>query len=225
MQKVALVTGGWRGIGAAIAAEFNHRNYRVYATSRTMPKEKAANEIQTLIMDVTQPESIDQAFAQIMSEVGQIDVVVNNAGIGVFKPMPDISDQEFFDVINTNLIGAFYVAKRAVSAMQKRGGRIINIGSIVDHKVMPENAAYAASKAGLAMVSDVINEDCAKQNIRSTHISLGATWTDIWQGRQGFSREDMLDLKLVAETIVQIAETPLSARIDRLSLYPSKGVL
>src|SRR6185437_8477610 len=133
-------------------------------------------------------------FVWLESLGKKLAVLVNNAGIGVFKPFTDITLNEWNSMIQTNLTGAFLCSREATKLMLANGGgRIINVGSIAEKIPLANNVAYGASKSGLKGLSNILNEEYKHDKIRVTHICLGATYTDIWADRPEFSKDNMLD--------------------------------
>lgn len=229
--KVVLVTGGGRGIGRAIADQLAAAGAVVWATSRTAPSPAAIltpapGGVQRVGLDVTDAASVQAVFAALDRVHGRIDVLVNNAGMGVFKPFEDITLSEFRQVMDTNLVGAFLCAQAAYTRMKSGlGGRIVNIGSIAGAMPLEQNGAYGVSKYGLAGLSAILNEEGKHHNIRVTLLTLGAVYTDIWKDRSGFHESDMLQVDDVASAVLEIAQRPLHVRIDAITLLPSKGRL
>jgi NAD(P)-dependent dehydrogenase (short-subunit alcohol dehydrogenase family) len=231
-NKLVLVTGGTRGLGLAIANALAAQGARVITTSRRSnvrlhpSTQLKPGEIFVANLDVTKEKTVDQLFSWIDRAFKSLDVLINNAGVGVFKPTDQISSAEWHTTIDTNLTGSFLCAQAAFRLMKKqKSGRIINIGSICDHVALPDNIAYAASKYGLRGLTEVLNEDGKGFGIRATLVSPGAVYTEIWHGRKGFKRQDMLEPSDVAEAIVDIARKPARVRIDEIRIVPPKGIL
>ena len=228
--KTILITGGNGGLGKSIANKLVQLNHRVIVTSRAFePKYEdivSDNRLIKQYLDVTDECSVKQLFTWLTTSNIKLDILINNAGIGVFKPLVEITLDEWNSVIATNLTGAFLCAKEACKNMQVNGGgRIINIGSVAEKIPLPDNAVYGASKGALKIFSAILNEEAGHEKIRATHITLGATYTDIWKTRLEFNKEDMLDPSLVADYISYIALLPLSIRIDHVEILPEKGIL
>ncbi len=224
--RVALVTGASRGLGKAISERLKHENIVVISASRKA-KKKRLNEFEySHPLDVSDTKNIERIFKWIDVEFGALDFLVNNAGVGVFKPMIEMTLDDYRSVMATNVEGSYFCAQHAVKRMLKtNGGRIVNIGSIANEIALPGNTLYGMSKWALKGLSAIANEELKSKNIRFTHVSLGATYTDIWKGRKGFSASDMLTPEIVAEQVVRILTQPLTMRIDEIKLYPSKGIL
>jgi len=230
-NQIAIVTGGERGLGKEIANRLIKNGIKVIVTSRSYEFNTSCKDFkkQMLIkqhLDVTNENSVIEFFAWIRSLKKQLIILVNNAGVGIFKPFTETTLNEWESMIQTNLTGAFLCAREVSKIMLKNGGgRIINIGSIVEKIPLTNNAAYGASKSGLKGLSNLLNEEYKRNKIRVTHVCLGASYTDIWCGREGFSKEDMLDATVVADCIAFIAFLPLSVRLDNIEIFPEKGVL
>jgi NAD(P)-dependent dehydrogenase (short-subunit alcohol dehydrogenase family) len=169
--KVALVTGGTRGIGASIAERLKADGYRVVTLGRT------GGDVQA---DVSDPEQVDAAFARVREEHGPVLVLVNNAGVtrdGLAIRMPD---SDWADVLDTNLTGAFNCTKRGLEDMLRaRWGRIVNVSSITATRVNSGQANYAASKAGLLAFTRVVAKEMGKRNITANAVTPGFIETDM----------------------------------------------
>jgi NAD(P)-dependent dehydrogenase (short-subunit alcohol dehydrogenase family) len=150
-QRVVLVTGGTRGLGAAIAAAFGAAGADVVVCGRT-PPEGDAKTPWFIKCDVRKPEQVDELVTAVLERYGRLDVVVNNAGGSNYHDAATISPTSFAKVVELNLLAPFYVAQRANAAMQAQegGGVIVNIGSVSSLRPAPGMAAYGASKAALS---------------------------------------------------------------------------
>jgi meso-butanediol dehydrogenase/(S,S)-butanediol dehydrogenase/diacetyl reductase len=177
-----LVTGGASGIGAAIARRFIDDGSRVAVLDAS---ERAIDDLGRtvpgvelpLLADVTDPASLDDAFAQIDKVLGGLDVLFNNAGISIRKPFLDVSLEDFERVLSVNLTGTFLVAQRAARRMiADTGGAIINIGSVSGMVGMPNYAGYNASKAGVLELTRTLALEMAP-TIRVNAISPGYVLT------------------------------------------------
>jgi NAD(P)-dependent dehydrogenase (short-subunit alcohol dehydrogenase family) len=186
---VAVVTGASGGLGAHMARVLARSGATVAIGARRAGKlaetaqaiEAAGGRAFAVDLDVTDPASVEAAFARIVAAVGVPTVLVNNAGIALAKPALTMSDADFTRVIETNLIGQWRVAKafaqRLVEA--KRGGSIVNIASIAGERAVGALAAYSASKAGLIMLSANLAVEWARYGIRVNAISPGYIRTDL----------------------------------------------
>ena len=175
--RVVFVTGGNRGIGLAIAKSFASDGDLVIVSYRTGTAPDGLVGVQ---MDVTSQESVNDAFAEIESRYGSVDVLIANAGItrdGLAMRMPE---SDFSDVIETNLTGAFRSAQKAISPMiKKRSGRVIFIGYVVGMMWSAGQANYAATKSGLIGMSRALAREYGSRGITFNVIAPGFVETDM----------------------------------------------
>jgi NAD(P)-dependent dehydrogenase (short-subunit alcohol dehydrogenase family) len=186
-NKVALVTGAGRNLGRAIALALAEAGADVALTARSLPEaEKAAGEIRgmgrkasAVMMDVTDLAQIERVVKNIVSEFGRIDILVNNAATRSHKPLLEISEAEWRDVIDTNLTGAFLCCKAVGPYMVRQGGgRIINISSRAGVRGRANVTAYCASKGGLNQLTQALALEWAPYNILVNAVAPGIINTD-----------------------------------------------
>lgn len=175
--SIALVTGGNRGIGLAIATALQGAGHRVVVTYRSGTPPQGFDAVQ---MDVTSSESVDQAFSKIESEIGIPEIIVANAGITKDTLVMRMSDEDFESVINANLTGAFRVTKRAVKGLLKlKRGRLIFIGSVVGGVGAAGQVNYSASKSGLLGMARSYARELGSRGITANVIAPGFVETDM----------------------------------------------
>ncbi|HEU4963696.1 MAG TPA: SDR family oxidoreductase [Bacilli bacterium] len=230
LNKVVLITGGARGLGRYMADAMAREGAAVIVTSRQASPDAALEPrfgtVQEAFLEITEEASVHALFSKIDAAFSRLDVLVNNAGIGVFKPVVDTTLDEWNEIFATNVTGLFLCSKAAFSRMKTQGGgRIINIASVSGYIPIVENGVYGASKYAVRGFSQILNEEGKHDNIRVSIVSPGAVYTDIWDGRDGFLPADMLQPEDVAETVLDIARRPLHVRIDEVKILPPKGVL
>jgi 3-oxoacyl-[acyl-carrier protein] reductase len=173
---VVLVTGGTRGIGLAIAEAFAARGDRVAVTYR---KEPAANHL-SLRCDVTSSTEVDAAFAEIEAALGPVEILVANAGVTNDRLLIQMSEDAFTSVLDTNLVGAYRVAKRATQKMiRARSGRIVLISSVVALSGSGGQTNYAASKAGLVGFARSLAREIGSRNVTVNVVAPGFVETDM----------------------------------------------
>lgn len=184
-QKIALVTGATRGIGRAIAEELSAKGAFVIGTATS---EKGAEAISAylgengkgLVLNVADVESIEQVLAQIKADVGDIDILVNNAGITRDNLLMRMKDEEWFDIIQTNLTSVYRLSKAMLrTMMKKRFGRIITIGSVVGSMGNAGQTNYCAAKAGLVGFSKSLAKEVASRGITVNVVAPGFIATDM----------------------------------------------
>ncbi|WP_436521665.1 beta-ketoacyl-ACP reductase [Actinoplanes sp. HUAS TT8] len=177
MPRTVLVTGGNRGIGLAIAQAFAKQGDRVVITHRGSGAPEGLFGVQC---DITDAESVDAAFSFVEAEIGPIEVVVANAGITDDTLLLRMSEEQFERVIDTNLTGAFRVAKRASAKMLRaKWGRLIFISSVVGLYGGPGQVNYAASKAGLVGMARSITRELGTRNITANVVAPGFIQTEM----------------------------------------------
>jgi 3-oxoacyl-[acyl-carrier protein] reductase len=175
--RTVLVTGGNRGIGYAIAREFVAQGHRVAVTARSG---QGPEGTLTVRADVTDAAAVDNAFSEVEASLGPVEVVVANAGITRDTLLMRMSEDDFDDVVSTNLGGSFRVVKRASKGMLKaRFGRIILISSVVGLYGSPGQVNYAASKAGLVGIARSITRELGARGITANVVAPGFIETDM----------------------------------------------
>ena len=176
-ERTVLVTGGNRGIGRAIAEEFISLGYRVAVTVRSGQGPAGALSVRA---DVTDSASLDVALAEVEEKLGPIEILVANAGITKDTLLMRMTDEEFEDVINTNLTGVFRVLKRATKGMIKaRFGRVILIGSVVGLLGSAGQVNYSSAKAALVGMARSITRELGARGITANVVAPGFIDTDM----------------------------------------------
>ena len=187
-MKTVLVTGGSRGIGKSISTVLG-KNYHVvvgYVTSKDTAAE-VVSEIEesdgsasSVEIDISSKESVDKAFTTLEELYGSVDILINNGGITKDNILPRMKEEEWIDVIQTNLTGSFYTSQRAIKQMMKnKWGRIVFISSVVGMSGNQGQANYAASKAGLIAMSKSLALEYGKKNITVNCVSPGFIKSDM----------------------------------------------
>jgi 3-oxoacyl-[acyl-carrier protein] reductase len=177
MSRSVLVTGGNRGIGLAIARRLAAGGDRVTVTSRSGDP---VDGLTVARCDVTDTAAVDAAFKQVEEEQGPVEVLVSNAGVTHDQLLALLKEEDFAAVLDTNLTGAYRVAKRAVRGMMRqRHGRMIFISSVVGQTGSPGQANYAAAKAGLVGLARSLAQELASRNITANVVAPGFVDTDM----------------------------------------------
>lgn len=178
-MKIILITGGSSGIGKAIGEYLHHKGFVVYGTSRN--PDKIVNSIFPLIaLDVRNVESIRAAVAKVISISGRIDVVINNAGVGIIGPTEEIPTDEIRNNFETNLFGPIEVIKAVLPQMRaQKSGLIINITSIAGYMGLPFRSVYSASKGALEILTEAIRMEVKPFGIELTNVAPGEYATNI----------------------------------------------
>ncbi|MFF0154940.1 3-oxoacyl-ACP reductase FabG [Micromonospora sp. NPDC005203] len=190
MARTVLVTGGNRGIGLAIAQAFAKQGDRVAVTHRSG---EAPDGLFGVRADVTDAASIDAAFTAVEAELGPVEVLVANAGMTADTLLLRMTEEQFTGVVDTNLTGAFRVAKRASAKMLRaRWGRMIFISSVVGLAGGAGQVNYAASKAGLVGVARSITRELGGRNITANVVAPGFVDTDMTAGLTDDRKAELL---------------------------------
>jgi NAD(P)-dependent dehydrogenase (short-subunit alcohol dehydrogenase family) len=183
-QRVVLVTGASSGIGLACATHLAGRGFRVYGTSRRAAAGSPGN-VTMLTADVTDDRSVEQAIATVLDREGRLDIVVNNAGMGIAGPVESTSIDQAKGQFEVNFFGAFRVCRAVLPAMRRqRSGYIINIGSIGGLLAIPYQSMYSASKFALEGLSEALRMEVRPFGIRVVIIEPGDHKTALTENRQ-----------------------------------------
>lgn len=183
MFKVILITGASSGIGKAIATFLSEKGYTVYGTSRN-PKNIENLSFELIALDVLKVETIQTAVDFIIKKEGRLDVLVNNAGMGITGPIEDTPTDEMRAVFNTNLFGAIDVMKAVLPQMRKqKAGLIINVTSIAGYMGLPFRGLYSATKGALEIVTEATRMEVKNFGIEITNVAPGDFATNIAAGR------------------------------------------
>ena len=185
--RTVLVTGGNRGIGKAVAQRLHADGHRVAVTHRGSG---APDGLFGVHCDVTDPDSVDEAFTAVEAEFGPVEVVVSNAGITDYTLLMRMKDEQFTRVVEANLAGAFRVAKRASRGMLRaKAGRLIFIGSVVGQSGTAGQVNYASSKAGLIGMARSLTRELGSRNITANVVAPGFIDTDMTAGLDDKTQE------------------------------------
>jgi 3-oxoacyl-[acyl-carrier protein] reductase len=225
----AVVTGGTRGIGRAIAEALLSHGASVAICGRNV--DNVANAIKTLgaspkskvigkVADVSNSGEVEDFFRWVDQEMGGLDILVNNAGIGIFRSAADLSVEEWRRTLETNLSGAFYCCREALRRFKSReAGYIINVSSLAGKNPFAGGSAYNASKYGLNGFSEAMMLDHRQEGVRVSYIMPGSVDT-------GFGSGHGADWKIapadIAEVVLMLLRMPARTLVSRVEVRPSK---
>jgi 3-oxoacyl-[acyl-carrier protein] reductase len=232
-DKVALVTGGTRGIGFSIAEALLAEGAKVFVCGRDATILKSALEnlkrqgraqVDGMAADVRRYEDCRKLVRAAAERFGGLDILVNNAGIGVFKPVDQLTPEEWDATIQTNLSGVFYCCREVIPLMRQRGGGyIFNISSLAGINPFAGGSAYNASKFGLNGFSEALMQDIRYDGIRVSYIMPGSVATD-FGGAPGSRRPESWKLsgEDIAKAVIDLYKFPQSALASRIEIRPSQ---
>jgi len=225
--KVAVVTGGNRGIGRGIVEALAGEGAQVFLTARSAAAaEQAAREIGHdavgVSCDVRSYELVQRLFGEVERRAKGLDILVNNAGIGIFGPVEAMDPEDWRAVIETNLNGPFYCCHEAIPLMKRRkGGYIFNISSLAGKNPMVNAAAYNASKFGLNGFSEALMMDVRYESIRVSYLMPGSVATDFCRGSAAKS-DWALTPEDVGAVVLDLLRSPSHALYSRVEMRPSQ---
>jgi 3-oxoacyl-[acyl-carrier protein] reductase len=229
--QIAVITGGGRGIGAAIGQKLANLGAVAVLCGRTRTPLFATvaaitaegGEAEAAECDVTDPNSVEALAAHINSKFGRTDILVNNAGIGGFGgPLHQMTLEAWDQVLNTNLRGVFYCIRAFAAMMIKaQTGHIVNISSLAGKNALPNGAAYAASKWGLNGLSYSVAEELRIHNIRVSVVCPGSVNTEL-SPHQGKDQSKMLQPADVAHAVAMLVTQAPQSFISEVLLRPTQ---
>jgi 3-oxoacyl-[acyl-carrier protein] reductase len=230
--KVAFVTGGSRGIGLEIARALASEGAHVAVTGKSdahlsaaRPAIEAAGPaaVETLKADVRRYVDVERAIAAVVARFGGLDIVINNAGVGIFADVADMSPEQWSEVIDTNLTGVFHVCHAAIPHLRRRGGgAIINISSLAGKNAFTTAAAYCASKSGLNAFSEALMQEVRYDNIRVSYIMPGSVATEFSGGDGSKGADWKIAPEDVAAVVLDLLQQHPRSLVSRVELRPSK---
>jgi NAD(P)-dependent dehydrogenase (short-subunit alcohol dehydrogenase family) len=232
-DKVAVVTGGTRGIGYSIAEALLAEGTKVFVCGRDQSFLKTALEklrgagpdrVDGRVADVRRYEDCRKLVHAAAERFGGLDILVNNAGVGFFKPVDQLSVEEWDTTIQTNLSGVFYCCREAIPLLRKRGGGyIFNISSLAGVNPMPTGCAYNASKFGLNGFSEAMMQDVRYDGIRVSYLMPGSVDTDFAAAPGSKSGGTWkLTGQDIAKAVIDLYKFPRTALASRIEMRPSQ---
>ncbi|HET6980174.1 MAG TPA: SDR family oxidoreductase [Pyrinomonadaceae bacterium] len=227
-NKIAIVTGGTKGIGRAITESLVNAGARVAITARHEDEiAEAVSQLNQLgpgtangfVCDVRDYNQVKSLFA----EVGPVDILINNAGVGIFSSVESMSVEDFHTVLETNVFGVFYCCHEAIPLLKQRGGGyIINISSLAGANAHPQMAAYNASKFGLNGFSEALMQEVRHDNIKVSYIMPGSVNTEFGGDEMSDQKSWQLQPDDVAEVVMDLLSQERRALASRVELRPSR---
>lgn len=230
--KCAIVTGGTKGIGRAIAEALVREGVNVCVSSRHENEIEAAvrdlrglggGDVVGAVCDVRDHDEVKALVAHTVAEFGRLDLLVNNAGIGIFGKVEDTSPEDFRAVLETNLFGVFYCCHEAIPEMKKHGGGyIINVSSLAGTNAHPKMAAYNASKFGLNGFSEALMQEVRHDGIKVSYIMPGSVNTEFGGDEPGAEKAWQLQPADIARVVLDLLHHDDRSLPSRVEIRPSR---
>ena len=228
--RVALVTGGTKGIGLAAVKELLGAGFQVAFSARSGPDvERVAadltdqGEVLGIAADVRDPEACESLVRQTVDRFGGLDVLVNNAGVGIFVPIQEMSIEDWHTQIDTNLNGVFYLSRASVPHLRNSTDAwIINIGSLAGRNAFGGGVAYNASKFGLRGMSEAMMLDLRYEGIRVSLIMPGSVATDFGSRPADAKEGWALTSEDVGRAVLDLLRYPGNAHVSKVEMRPSQ---
>ncbi len=231
-RKIAIVTGGTKGIGRGIAEALVREGVSVCLSARHQNEINDAvlqlNELQGgrasgFVCDVRDYEQVKALIDHTVKELGGLDLLINNAGIGKFQTVEETSPEDFRAVLETNVCGVFYCCHEAIPQMKKRGGGyIINISSLAGVNAHPRMAAYNASKFGLNGFSEALMQEVRHDNIKVSYIMPGSVNTEFGGDSPSDEKSWQLQPQDIARVVIDLLHHDERSLPSRVEIRPSK---
>ena len=242
-SKVAIMTGAGSGIGKAMALAFLNNGYSVAFVGHLRDElenaikeapDKASRAI-AVPTDISDPSAVKNLFSKTRDTFGRIDVVFNDAGLGVSGAIEDLTFEQWKSVVDLNLTGTFLCIQEAFRVMKSqnpRGGRIINNGSIASHAPRPNTIAYVATKHGITGLTKSASLEGRKYDIACSQINIGNAMTETasslrlssgtTQADGSIKAEPMMNVNDVANAVLYMASLPLDANVQFMTIMATK---
>ena len=233
MDRACLVTGGTRGIGFAVAEALLAQGDRVAITGTSsdgieraqerLSAGRAAGQVAALVCDVRDAAAVERAVREVVTRFGGLDVLINNAGVGVGGTIADMTLEEWNRIIDTNLSGVFHCSRAAIPHLRARGGGwIVNVSSLASKNPFVGAGAYCASKTALNALSEVMMQELRYDNIRVSYVLPGSVATAFSGRAAATGSEWKLHAEDVARAIAELLDFPGRSLPSRIEIRPSR---
>jgi 3-oxoacyl-[acyl-carrier protein] reductase len=231
-NKTAIVTGGTRGIGRGIAEALLGEGLQVCISARHQDEiGQALKQLNSLghgraighVCDVRDYDQVKALIAYTVKELGGLDILINNAGIGIFESVEQTSPEDFRAILETNLFGVFYCCREAIPEMKQRGGGyIINISSLAGANPHPRMAAYNASKFGLNGFSEALMQEVRHDHIKVSYIMPGSVNTEFGGDSPSDEKSWQLTPQDIARVVIDLLHHDDRSLPSRVEIRPSR---
>ncbi len=229
-KKITLISGASRGIGHAVALHLAREGHFCMLLARNAEEigeleeeiDASGGKSLSFALDISKAEQVNDAVSKIIHDFGHIDVVVNNAGLGVFKPAEQIADADWDQVMDVNVKGSFLLTKAALPHLKARGqGHIVAIASDVSKRTFPNGSLYCASKYAQDAFFSALRKEVRAQGIKVSVIYPGLVDTYFHSGAPGQPhRADYLRPDDIAAAVSYVLHAPAHVVVDELMIHP-----
>jgi len=227
--RIAVVTGTSRGIGRVIADQMEEAGATVVGLARTLVDSHRDRRLE-LSCDVTDESAVQRAVDRILADVGVPNILVNNAGVFLLRPLTETTLAEFSEQLGGNIVGPFLVVRTLLPHLERSSStHIVTVGSVADHHPYAGNAAYAASKFGVRGLHGVLVAELRGTGMRTTLVSPGPTDTRIWDAAESGhvrdlpARASMLHPSDVADAVLYAVSQPPRVNVEWIRVMPTTG--
>lgn len=230
--KVAVVTGGTRGIGRGIAEALARQGVHVSVSARSRNEidetieallQLGKTKAMGVVCDVRDHSQVKAFFERTIAELGRLDILINNAGIGKFISVEEMAPEDFRAILETNLFGVFYCCHEAIPLMKRNGGGyIINISSLAGTNAHPRMAAYNASKFGLNGFSEALMQEVRHDGIKVSYVMPGSVNTEFGGDTPSDEKNWQLRPEDIAEAVLNLLRYEDRSLVSRVEMRPSK---
>ena len=231
IKPIAIITGASTGIGRALAMELSN-NYFIYLVSRNINNlnktkeiiKNKKNDCEIITADLTNKQSVEKIYNKI-SNIDNIELLINNAGIAIFKDISNTSINDWDKTINVNLRGSFLMTKLIIDNFKsKKSGKIVFINSSAGLKPFKNSSAYVASKYGLRGFASSLREELREFNVKVISVFPGAVDTPLWDNKNAEDiREDMMNVNDLCQTITHSINAPNNCVVEEILIKSTLG--
>ncbi|MGO3689826.1 MAG: SDR family oxidoreductase [Psychroflexus halocasei] len=226
-NKIAVITGASKGLGKACTEALISKNAIVYGIARSEStlikmRKKLGDNFIPVVLDLTDEATLSEWISDCFSKEKSPDILINNAGYGVFQKIENVTAQDWSTTMNVNLNATFLLTSKLVKLMKNNQSakHIINIGSILGQVGRPEGTAYCTTKFGIQGFSEALSKELRYDQIKVTCVNPGSIATDFFQTSGISSHNNMLQPNELANTIIHLLETPNNMLISDLTVRP-----
>ncbi|TCS93439.1 SDR family oxidoreductase [Hazenella coriacea] len=218
--KVAIVTGASKGLGVAITRRLVHEGATVIASARRLNllealAQEKPDQIIPQACDVTQRQQVQQLIDQVIQRWGRLDLLINNAGLGHFAPVDELTEEQWDQMMDVNLKGAFLTCKYAIPHLKQTEGHIVNISSVAGTESFARGGGYCASKFGLMALSDALTLELKPYHVKVSTICPGSIKTEF-----GRYKDYALDPEQVADAVGMVVSAPKGVILNQITMRP-----